>query len=130
LLHRFAATSETLSDKAQYPLFWRTAPSDKHQSAAAASVVAAFGWDTVGTFATKDSYADGLASEFETVVRSNGVKVTVNERVEQYAAGSLFDASIQTVKEGGSAVNLMVSIGDDAVNMMTAANANGMAGPG
>lgn len=126
----FAATSAALSDKSAYPLFWRTSPSDVHQGDAAVSVMKEFGWQKVSTVATDDSYAAGLAAQFGKDALAQGIAVAAAVTLPQSSPADLFNTRLAEVKKAGSGVNFMASIGDDATDMMSAAQTNGMTGPG
>ncbi|XP_069463331.1 vomeronasal type-2 receptor 1-like [Ambystoma mexicanum] len=52
----YSATSPLLSDRNQFPSFFRTIPSDDFQSRGLAELVMYFGWTWVGLVATNDDY--------------------------------------------------------------------------
>uniref|UniRef100_A0A3B1KFX4 G-protein coupled receptors family 3 profile domain-containing protein n=1 Tax=Astyanax mexicanus TaxID=7994 RepID=A0A3B1KFX4_ASTMX len=56
------ATCACLSDKRQYPAFFRTIPSDHHQAAALAKLVKYFGWTWIG--AVRTAQEEGICVEY------------------------------------------------------------------
>ncbi|XP_069072194.1 extracellular calcium-sensing receptor-like [Pleurodeles waltl] len=52
----YSASSSLLSDRNQFPSFFRTIPSDDYQSRGLAELVSHFGWTWVGLVATDDDY--------------------------------------------------------------------------
>uniref|UniRef100_A0A673FM29 G-protein coupled receptors family 3 profile domain-containing protein n=1 Tax=Sinocyclocheilus rhinocerous TaxID=307959 RepID=A0A673FM29_9TELE len=70
------ATCACLSDKRQYPTFFRTIPSDHHQAAALARMVKHFGWTWIG--AVRNYGNNGMAS-FLKAAEQEGICVEYSE---------------------------------------------------
>uniref|UniRef100_A0A3P9PD21 Olfactory receptor C family, j1 n=1 Tax=Poecilia reticulata TaxID=8081 RepID=A0A3P9PD21_POERE len=70
-----SATCACLSDRRIYPSFFRTIPSDIHQSKALAKLVKYFGWTWVGAIRTNNDYGNGGMASFLEAATKEGVCV-------------------------------------------------------
>ncbi|XP_069816784.1 extracellular calcium-sensing receptor-like [Dendropsophus ebraccatus] len=67
----YFSTSSILSDKTQFPSFFRTVPSDTFQSHGLAQLVAFFGWTWVGLMAEDSDYGlEGIRATKKEIMRS------------------------------------------------------------
>ncbi|XP_065134792.2 extracellular calcium-sensing receptor [Paramisgurnus dabryanus] len=76
------ATCACLSNRKEYPSFFRTIPSDFHQSRALAQLVKHFGWMWVGALSNKNDYGINGITTFITAAHEEGVCIEYSEAFE------------------------------------------------
>ncbi|XP_026885332.2 extracellular calcium-sensing receptor-like [Electrophorus electricus] len=73
------ATCTCLSDKSQFPAFFRTVPSDEHQAAALARMVKYFGWTWIGAVRSDTDYGNYGMAKFLKAAQEEGICVEYSE---------------------------------------------------
>ncbi|XP_066540927.1 extracellular calcium-sensing receptor-like [Hoplias malabaricus] len=73
------ASCACLSDKRQYPAFFRTVPSDQHQAAALARMVKYFGWTWIGAVRSDSDYGNYGMASFLKAAQEEGICVEYSE---------------------------------------------------
>ncbi|XP_022625369.1 extracellular calcium-sensing receptor-like [Seriola dumerili] len=98
------ATCACLSNKKEYPTFFRTIPSDYYQSRALAKLVRHFGWTWIGAIAVNNKYGLNGVAAFVQGAQENGVCIEYSEAFSSSDPPDRLQRIIEIIKHGTSKV--------------------------
>ncbi|XP_043975226.1 extracellular calcium-sensing receptor-like [Gambusia affinis] len=123
-----SATCACLSDRRIYPSFFRTIPSDIHQSKALAKLVKHFGWTWVGAIRTNNDYGnDGMASFLEAATKE-GVCIEYSVAVYRTDPRKSFLQVVDTIRKSTSKVIVAFADATDLDVLMKELHAQNVTG--
>ncbi|MED6284437.1 hypothetical protein CHARACLAT_019159 [Characodon lateralis] len=98
------ATCACLSNRREYPTFFRTVPSDYYQSKALAKLVRHFGWTWVGAVAVDNEYGLNGIVAFIQAAEEYGVCIEYSEAFSSSDPMHVIQRIIETIKQSTSKV--------------------------
>ncbi|XP_033833107.1 extracellular calcium-sensing receptor-like [Periophthalmus magnuspinnatus] len=98
-----SATCECLSNRKEYPSFFRTIASDLHQSRALAYLVKYFGWTWVGTVNSDSEYGNNGMAIFLAAAQEEGICVEYSEKFHRTEREKLKKV-VEVVRKGTAKV--------------------------
>ncbi|XP_009895699.2 G-protein coupled receptor family C group 6 member A [Dryobates pubescens] len=89
-----ASSAEILSDKIRFPSFFRTIPSDFHQTRAMAHLICESGWNWIGVIATDDDNGRFALESFGVQAMANNVCIAFKELLPAYLSDNTFQTKV------------------------------------
>ncbi|XP_035535773.1 extracellular calcium-sensing receptor-like [Morone saxatilis] len=98
------ATCACLSNRKEYPSFFRTIPSDYYQSRALAKLVKHFGWTWVGAVRSDNDYGNNGLATFITAASQEGVCVEYSEAISRTDPSEQVARVVRVIQSGSARV--------------------------
>ncbi|KAI8892441.1 periplasmic binding protein-like I [Globomyces pollinis-pini] len=122
-------TNPSLSNKKQYPNFFRTIPTDASQGAAMVGYMAASGWSKIAIIHTNEDYGTGLANFVNNYARDYNITVLAKVMIQLGTTPEATTPSIATIKESGARIILYAGYVEEYIAAITMAKKLGIYGP-
>ncbi|XP_068613880.1 LOW QUALITY PROTEIN: extracellular calcium-sensing receptor-like [Brachionichthys hirsutus] len=123
-----SATCACLSDRRDYPSFFRTIPSDIYQSRALAKLVKHFGWTWVGAIRTNSDYGNGGMATFLEAAKREGICVEYSAAIYRTDPRQWFLEVVDIIKKSTSKVIVAFADGTDLDILIKELHAQNMTG--
>ncbi|XP_028428775.1 extracellular calcium-sensing receptor-like isoform X1 [Perca flavescens] len=112
------ATCACLSNRKEYPTFFRTIPSDYYQSRALAKLVRHFGWTWIGALAVDNEYGLNGIAAFIQVAQEYGVCIEYSETFSSSDPPDSLQRIIEIIKHATSKV-IMAFVSHSEMNVLS-----------
>ncbi|XP_061074371.1 extracellular calcium-sensing receptor-like [Conger conger] len=99
-----SATCACLSNKKEYPTFFRTIPSDYYQSRALAKLVEYFGWTWIGAIRTNNDYGNNGMATFLKAAKYEGICIEYSVPIHKTDSRQKFLEVVEIIKKSSSKV--------------------------
>ncbi|XP_078059621.1 extracellular calcium-sensing receptor-like [Mustelus asterias] len=109
----YFSTCACLSDKAEYPAFLRTVPSDYFQVRALAQLVKHFGWSWVGTIAGDDDYGRYGIQMFSEQIEALGMCIAFSHTIPKVSTTEKIEAIVNSIRKSRARAILVFAIEQD-----------------
>ncbi|XP_041515300.1 vomeronasal type-2 receptor 1-like isoform X1 [Microtus oregoni] len=100
----YTSSCPILSDKFQFPSYYRTIPSDKIQSEAMVNLIQHFGWVWVGAIAADDDYGKYGVKSFREKMESANLCVAFSETIPKVYSNEKMQNAIKALKSSTARV--------------------------
>nr|XP_046244540.1 extracellular calcium-sensing receptor-like [Scatophagus argus] len=111
------ATCACLSNRKEYPSFFRTIPSDYYQSRALAKLVKHFGWTWVGAVRSDNDYGNNGLATFITAASQEGVCVEYSEAISRTDPSDQVARVVRVIQRGSARV-LVAFLAQSEMNIL------------
>ncbi|KAI9187847.1 hypothetical protein H9P43_002238 [Blastocladiella emersonii ATCC 22665] len=122
-----SATSDLLSDKANYPTFFRSIPDDPQQGVVLGAFIRNMGWSYVAVFASQDSYGQSISAAFFANAASYNITIATKQFFD--ITTTQFGAQIAAVKQTAARVILLLGNPEGGTALLIQARKEGIVGP-
>ncbi|XP_060902736.1 extracellular calcium-sensing receptor-like [Labrus mixtus] len=112
------ATCACLSNRKEYPSFFRTIPSDHYQSRALAKLVKHFGWTWVGAVRSDNDYGNNGMATFIKAASQEGVCIEYSEAISRTADRSEQVARVVKVIQSSSSKVLIAFLAQGEMDIL------------
>ncbi|XP_028649107.2 extracellular calcium-sensing receptor-like [Erpetoichthys calabaricus] len=99
-----SASCACLSNKKEFPTFFRTIPSNYYQSTALAELLKYFGWTWVGTIRSDNDYGNYGMATFIEAAQKDGVCIEYSEAIYRTYPREKFLETVKVIKASSSKV--------------------------
>jgi ABC-type branched-subunit amino acid transport system substrate-binding protein len=124
------ASNPSLSNKAAYPNFFRTYPTDKSFADAMLGWILDQGWTKVAIAYTNEDYGNGFATLFTGLARTANLTVLTQQSIELKGTSAKAKDAAYQIKDSGAKIVLYFGYLNEFETLVKEAKALGIWGPG